>query len=213
VDTQFFDDILSALPRIITKDQHDGSDDPATVCQNGTCSTTDAVSDMDVVRQIPQQSTCPLSTAAARSLGSRHKLPCLEGEIAFSVRLGSVLRPNGCIEISKARQLDGQMRCLAKTGHLTLFLRSPYSLSLSVTTTQKQRSRPSRSATWEHGLATSGWFNSGGLVFAGSGWECRRAISADDLVAGGRPGGARGLAAKTLAAKAPPSPARARDGE
>jgi hypothetical protein len=124
----------------------------------------------------------------------------------------SVLRPNGCLEISKARQLDGWMRGMAKTGHTTGFQSSPYSRSLSVTTTQKQRSRPSPSATWQHGLATARWFNSGGFVFTGCAWECRRAVLAYDPVAGGRPGGARGLAAKTLAANAPPSPARAGDG-
>jgi hypothetical protein len=168
---------------------------------------------MGVVRQIPQHSTCPRSTVAARRQGSRHKLSCHEGEIAFLVRLDSVRRLDGFFEILKARQLDERvLRCMAKTDHLTSFLRSPYSLSLSVTTAQRQRSRPSPSATWEPGRASFGWSNSDGLVFTDCAWRRRRAVSVYDLVLGERPGGACGLAAKTLAVKAPPSLARAREG-
>jgi len=50
----------------------------------------------------------------------------------------------------------------AETDYLTSFLRSPYNLSLTVTTAQRPRSRPSSSARWEPGLASFGWSNSAG---------------------------------------------------
>ena len=42
----------------------------------------------------------------------------------------------------------------AESDYLNSYLRNPYQLSLTVTTAQRPRSRPSPTARWESGLAS-----------------------------------------------------------